>query len=189
MGFNLYGLGNIKPCWVSNGILYYELPFTGKTFSCETSLQVSIPKQTNLFASKTVAFYLEDENNTYVGRYDGRISIYRKTDNMLVGLQLWVVPPYPPLCECGFYKSVKGNISVKLDTRDCATLYVEFKRMEARLKHPMYEHYISKLTVSKTYNDRSQNEWYVVDKEGNYAEIDAWNIQDDLWKRNCRIFL
>lgn len=189
MGFNLYGLGNIKPCRISQGILYYTLPYSGKTFSCPTSLQISIPEQTNLFVSKTVAFFLEDEEKYYVGRYDGRISIYRKSDNMLVGLQSWECPPYPMLCECGFYKTVIGNVPVRLDTRDCVTLYVDFKRMEAKLRKPMYEKLISNLTVSKTYSELSNTEWYIVDKEGNYAEVDAWNIQDDLWKRNCRIFL
>lgn len=189
MGFNLYGLGNIKPCHIENGTLIYRLPYSGKELSYKTTMSISIPEQTNLFLSKTVMFYLEDADKCYVGRTDGRISIYRKSDKMLVGLQLWEVPPYPRLCECGFYLTPKGNVPVKLDTRDHYTLYVDYKRMEAKLHEPMYNYYMSDLAVSKTFEEKSDTDWYIVDKEGVYAEVDAWSVQDDLWKPDCRKFL
>lgn len=189
MGFNLYGLGNIKPCWVENGVVSYELPYSGKVFKYKSALDCSIPKQCNLFISKNVAFYLQDNDNFYVGRYDGFITIYRKSDKMMVGLREWEAPSYPPICHCGFYGTATGRKVVYLDTRDQITLYVDYRHIEAKLSKPIGLDFASELSAVTVLNDLSENEWYIVDKEGDYASVDAWNIQSGLREPNCTKFL
>ena len=61
MGFNLYNLGVIRECWLDKGTLKYKSPVTGHVDVCETDLDVSVSPQTNIFYSKNVAFFLEDE--------------------------------------------------------------------------------------------------------------------------------
>ena len=189
MGFNLYSLGNIHKCWIEDHKVFYEQTATGKVYSYETALDVTLPAQKNLFVSDNVAFLMYSEDKEYVGRYDGVISIYRRSDNMLVGLSNWKPPTYPPLKTCGFYQSPVQPEEIYLDLRDQQTVYVRWRNIEARLPKRLNLVFDEPLTVVGYEAFVDEGPWFIYDKGGERVEVDVWFVQNEVWRRDCTILL
>ena len=188
MGFNFYSYGNLHPCGVSNGKVYYMLP-SGKRIEFDTKLDIEIPKQTNLFISDKVAFLLYHEDKMYIGRYDSSISIYRTSDELLIGLNTWTPSKYAETIHCGFYTYSGAIYEIHLDLKDRQTLYVCRLGIEGCLKSPVEPSFdldASALSASAWGNS---NNYHIYNKRGEPIEVDVWTVQDDVRKRNCRIFL
>lgn len=186
MGFSYHGFGNIHYCWIQDGVIYEESSVTGVIRKHLTRLPVNIPKQLNLFASKTVAFLLYHEDKMYIGRYDGIISIYRKSDNLLVGLNNWDVPNKPYTTRLGFIKTSTGLKEILLDVSDYKTLYMKWKGAEGLLNKPFPKgsYVIGDCPVSDSWKDT-----VFITEGGEVYVIDVWNIQEDVWRHNCQVFL
>lgn len=189
MGFNYYNLGNIHPCWVENGFIHYEVETSHTIYKHETALQVNLPRQTNIFYSELVAFYLQDLDNVYVGRYDGVISIYRKTDNMLIGLSNWKAPMHCGMNLVGFYYTPAGKREIYLDSRDSKTVYVSYKSMEGLLERAVTKPLIDALGYVTEQSLSEKDSYVAFDERGESVAINFWHTQDSLWRRDCRIFI
>lgn len=189
MGFNFHNLGNIHECWIENNLVFYRQTSTGKVYSYHTALNVTLPAQTNLFASNTVAFLLYDDEKEYIGRYDGVISIYRRSDDMLVGLSNWKPPEPPSLKLCGFYDSPFGPDEIKLDMRDQQTVYINYKVIEARLKEPLTLKLDKDMSLLSTRACPEEGPWHIYNERGESVAVDDWFIQDEVWRRDCTVFL
>lgn len=189
MGFNNNNKGSIHLCWMENGVLYEEAACSKQVRSYPTKLDISLPKQKNLFVSNTVAFLLYDEDKMYIGRFDGVISIYDKNSRLLLGISAWSPPEGVPLKLIGFFHTAAGIKEVNLDLRDHQTVYIDWHRIEALLSKPF------NITITDTFTalDRcytpTLSTWYFFDKEGNKVGLSVWDIQNSLWKQDCEIFL
>ena len=190
MGFNFFCYGNIHPCGIDNNEVYYMLP-SGKRVSFPTKLDVTIPLQTNLFISDTVAFLLYHEDKMYLGRYDNSISIYRMSDEMLVGLNAWEAPKYSETEVCGYY-NVRGVIEeIHVDLKDRQTLYICGKNYEAVLKEPLPENIEFDLEMSSfsAAIHGNRDNYHIYSRGGVPIEVNVWSVQDGLRRQNCPIFL
>ena len=186
MGFNNHGLGNIHECKIQDGFVYDIMPLSGSQYRYPTRLPVNIPAQTNLFVSDTVAFLLYHEDKVYIGRFDSVISIYRKSDMLLVGLNNWDAPEKPYVRQIGLLNCPIGCVPLQLDMRDKITIYNSFKRAEGKLTKPFdAEDYT--LGINKVV--RKWDDVQLVAEGGDLYAIDCWNIQDSLWRRDCPVFL
>lgn len=188
MGFNYYRYGHIKPCGVEDGYVYYMLP-SGTKVKHKTQLSINIKEQTNLFISDTVAFLLYNEDKMYIGRYDGSISIYRVSDELLVGLNNWEPPRYVETKPCGFCKFGEYLDEIHLDLRDNRTLYICGRGSEACLSAPISSDFdlcTSSFCVSVLGSD---NDYAIFDERGDPIAAKFWPIQEDVRIQNCRIFL
>lgn len=188
MGFNFFNYGNIHPCGISNGFVYYVLP-SGKNVYFPTSIEGEIPIQTNLFISDRVAFILYSEDKMYLGRYDKSISIYRKSDGLLVGLNTWEPPKYSETVLCGFY-NMKGEMhEIHLDLKDKQTVYICGTNLEGKLKEPIKSEFDNESSLfSATVHGNAEN-YHIFSQGGEPIEVDVWTVQDDVRKQNCPIFL
>lgn len=186
MGFSYHGYGNVHYCWIQDGLIYEESGVTGVIRTYPTRLAVNIPRQLNLFASRTVAFLLYHEEKMYVGRFDGIISVYRESDNMLVGLNNWDVPSKPPVRQIGFMKDPSGLKEVLLDLNDNRTLYMLWKGAEGCLDKPFPP---GSYTLADTEVSEKWRDVRFVAERGDMYAIDVWNIQTDVWRQNCKVFL
>lgn len=188
MGFNFFSYGNIHPCGVENGKVYYKLP-SGKRVEFDTKLECDIPEQTNLFISDRVAFLLYHEDKMYIGRYDKSISIYRASDELLVGLNTWEAPRYAETVCCGFYKPGGYITEIHLDLKDRQTVYICGENTQGLLDKPIEPDFnIDASSFSAAVWGNSEN-YHIYTKRGEPVEINVWTVQDDIRKRNCRIFL
>jgi len=190
MGFNFFSLGNIHPCGVQNGKIYYVLP-SGKHVYFQTQLDssITIKEQTNLFYSKTVAFLLYHDDLMYVGRFDKSISIYRTSDELLVGLNFWEPPRYADTVCCGFYNDSGSIEEIYIDLIDKQTLYISGTNMEGLANKPLDIDFDLDAAVFSARVFGNDKNYHIFTKRGEAIEVDVWTIQDDLRKRNCRIFL
>lgn len=131
MGFCNRAVGNVRSCYIKDGFVVEKSSLTGEEFKYPTRLDVNIPEQCNLFKSYTVMFYLEHEGKVYIGRTDGFISIYRKSDMLLVGINNWDAPCRLITRTVGFYIRPNGVADIRVDARDRRTLYVGWRNIEA----------------------------------------------------------
>ena len=189
MGFNQYNFGNIRDCWIEDGFIYQEAPYTKHVFRYPTRLPVSIPRQCNVFVSDTVAFLLYYDQKMYIGRFDGWISIYRMSDNMLVGVNGWTPPGKPETDLIGFFKAPNGTVEVRRDRLDPLTIYAMYEGVEGLLPKsiPSAHCNIPKETTFRYL--RKDYDWFVIDEGGARVEIELWNLQDERRRRDCRVFL
>lgn len=189
MGFSQYQYGNIHDCWIENGYVCHETACSHSVYKYPTPLEVNIPRQKNIFMSFTVAFLLYHEDKMYVGRYDGWISIYRMSDNMLVGLNSWRAPSPPLTILIGLFSSHYGIKEVYLDTRDRVTVYTKWHRAEAKLTRPYAGDYTDIFDIEALAPAKSLGDWVFYTERGEQIGVDVWSIQDALWKYDCRVFL
>lgn len=188
MGFNLYNLGVIRECWLDNGVLKYKSPVTGQVDICETDLNVSVSPQTNIFYSKNVAFLLEENGVRYIGRYDGKVSLYNK-NNLLVGLRNWVVPPHPPTAVCGYYKPRGAVYEVALNLSDKQSLYCGHHNIEARLVKPADYEFDLSYAVGVCQQSPGSEVLHIYRRGGVACGTEFWTVQDELWQHHCPVFL
>lgn len=190
MGFNLYNLGVIRECRLNGGVLEYKSPITNKVSQCMTSLEDSCEWQKNIFYSRTVAFVLYTNDKAYIGRYDGKISIYRKSDMLLLGIQNWDIPSHPSTVCCGYYCEGGVPYEVYLDRTDAKTLYCGFHNIEAAL----FEGGSGKvfdLSYAAAMSERrvGDSPWYIYLEGGVRCATECRTIQDALWRRDCPVYL
>lgn len=199
MGFNYHNLGLIRECWIDNGILKFKQPMTGEEVACQTDLDVSVPKQTNIFYSKTVAFLLYADDKCYIGRYDGKVSVYMSRDiktslrnngPLLIGLKNWKIPPHPHTATCGYYCTGGMAYEIYLNMDDGQSLYCGYHFMEAKLAKRNYgEIFDLTYAVAMTEKQCQDIPWYIYTEGGIQCETECRSVQDSLWKRNCPVFL
>lgn len=189
MGFNYFDIGQIHPCGIANKQVYQKLP-SGKVISYPTGLDITVPEQLNLFISDCIAFVLYDNENEYIGRFDGTISIYRKSDDLLVGLNFWTAPKVPNVIPCGYLYNGKIHSDIFLFLDDGQTVATADSRYESILTKPTSNRefdfdkaMLGCLTATKPRTP------CIYDKGGHVYETGSWNVQTDLWKQNCKIFL
>lgn len=189
MGFCQRQYGNVHACWIEDGYVCQEMACTHVVHRYPTQLDVNIPKQTNIFFSFTVAFLLYHEDRMYVGRYDGWISIYRVSDNMLVGINRWT-PDSNAICmQVGFFCDNLIVYEVYLDVRDRQTIYSRWHRVEAKLKKQIPAE-VPALFDAKSFTPGTPIEdWYLLVGGGEVVGVDVWSVQDSLWRQDCRVFL
>lgn len=186
MGFHNVKLGNIHECWIENGYVHEQCPFSGKVYKYPTRLNVTIPKQCNLYYAKDIAFYLKHNGEVYIGRHDGSISIYRESDMLLTGLNNWDAPVGIPTCIIGFHRCGRGLREVLLDLRDKQTIYVDYHDIEGFLDRPFLGN-IESIFSSSVFDNIGS--WSVVTGGGEVIGVSVWNIQDSVWSGNCTIFV
>lgn len=188
MGFNYYNYGRVKPCGIKNHEVYYYLP-SGKKITHPTKLDVEIPEQINSFISERVVFLLYHEGLMYVGRYDTSISIYRQSDELLVGLNSWESPKYAETIVCGYY-GVGGVLNeIHLDMRDRQTVYICGHRDEGLFANPISTDFnLHDASFSATvFGDKSN--YSIFNERGEVVEAKFWPLQEDIRRQDCRIFL
>ena len=188
MGFNYYQFGNVHPCGISNHQVYYTLP-SGLKISHETSLDVEIPEQLNLFISNTVAFMLFHEDKMYIGRYDSSISIYRVSDELLVGLNTWNPPRYVETRACGFYNYDGFIKELHLDLRDKRTVYIGDLYIQGVLEKPLVDEIDMDLSFFSAKVIGTRHDYSSYKKGGESVEVNIWTVQEGIRSRDCRIFL
>lgn len=182
------GYGNIHPCGVKDGKVYYDLPSGHRTYF-ETALDIEIPIQVNLFISDTVMFLLFHDDKMYVGRNDQSISIYRTSDLLLVGLSYWKPPKYAETKLCGYYNNRGDIYEIHLDLKDRRTLYICSLSKQSVLDKPIdCEFDLDAALVSASAFGLYDN-YHIFKKGGEPVVSDVWTIQEDVRKQNCRIFL
>ncbi len=186
-GFNYFGFGNVHPCGIKDKKVYYTLP-SGVAIHNNTSIDFEIPEQMNLFVSDTVMFLLYHEDKKYVGRKDGSISIYRTSDELLVGLQNWKAPAYAETMLCGLYNS-SGMYEIHLDLRDKRTVYILGGYRQGVLKKPAPERFHITDAVVSANAFGQYNNYSIFDERGDPVEADFWPIQEEIRRRDCAIFL
>lgn len=190
MGFNLYNLGVIRECRLNVGILEYRSPITYKLHQCKTSLVDSCEWQRNIFYSKSVAFVLYANDKVYIGRYDGKVSIYRRSDMLLLGLQNWDVPARPSTVCCGYYCEGGMPYEVFLDRSDAKTLYCGFHNIEAALVNGG-RGMVFDLSYAAAMSEKRADggPWYIYLEGGVRCATECRIIQDELWRRDCTVYL
>lgn len=188
MGFNYYNYGNIQPCRVEGGNLIYRLP-SGKEIVKKTQLKVDIHEQCNLFISDTVSFLLFEGGLMYVGRADGSISIYRESDELLVGLNNWEKDQFPETQLCGFYKENGGLSEIHVDCRDWQTLYICGEYMQSYSRHELPHEFNLDKAVFDARIFGCGGSYHLFDSKGVRLRGFIWTVQDDVRQRNCRIFV
>lgn len=186
MGFSNFGYGCLMPCGVKDGSVILELP-SGMIIGYPTHLEVTLPLQTNLYFGKTIAFLLEDEEKEYIGRFDGSITIVRKSDGLLVGLNNWDAPKHPRIKSCGLYLEKGISSPVYIDLNDNQSLYVQDLPISSKLRTP-YSGDFNELdsTMSSLIDVNVASHIYT--KGGMALGTEVWNIQTSVRGRNCRIF-
>ena len=190
MGFNLYNLGVIRECWLDGGVLHYKSPITDKVSKCMTSLNVSCEKQQNIFYSKSVAFVLYTNDSMYIGRYDGKISVYRKSDMLLTGIQNWEVPMHPPTVCCGYYCEGGMPYEVFLDRSDLTTLYCGYHNIEAALVNGgRGVSFDLSYAAAMSEKRRGESPGYIYVEGGVRCATECRTVQDALWRRDCPVYL
>lgn len=193
MGFNLYNLGVIRECWLENGTLKFKSPVTGQVTACETDLDIEVEPQTNIFYSKTIAFYLLPYFNgrkiCLIGRFDGKVSIVDAETNLLIGLRNWVVPPHPPTAVCGYFKPQGVVYEVALNLSDKQSLYCGYHNIEARLIRPADYDFDLSYAVGVCEQLPGSDKLHIYRKGGVECGTEFWTVQNELWKRNCPVFL
>ncbi len=189
MGFNYYNLGNIHPCWIEGGYVCHEVEVSHSIYRYQTALELSLPRQQNIFYSHMVAFWLQDTEKEYIGRYDGVISIYRRSDNMLVGLSNWKAPFRCATPITGFYLAPTGKSEVFLDSRDGVTVYTKYKAQEGLLERKIVDPFSDALGVITDNQFNGQESCMIFDRGGDSVAVNIWYPQDSLWRRDCRVYL
>lgn len=188
LGFSYYRYGRIKPCGVKDGYVYYRLP-SGLVIKHSTKLEIEIPEQCNLFISDTVAFLLYDADKMYIGRYDGSISIYRLSDNLLVGLNNWQAPKYVETKLCGFHNEGSHLDEIHLDLRDRQTVYICGLGAEGLFSHPIASDFNLNDSSFSASVFGTQRDYSIFDERGDPIEAKFWPLQEGVRLRDCRIFL
>lgn len=188
MGFNYFGYGNIHPCKIDGSNVIYKLP-SGFEVKHPTGLDINIPEQVNPFISETVAFLLYHEGKEYVGRSDGTISIYRQSDNLLVGLNYWTQPKYPETTLCGYYYGESGVTEIHVDNRDRRSVYVVGESREAVAKEMITVAANTNLAFTDTLFFNKLQDYFVYNGRGDSVELDVWSVQENVRCGNCPIFL
>lgn len=124
----------------------------------------------------------------YIGRYDDSISIYRMSDELLVGLNNWKAPKYPETCLCGFRTIGKMLSEIHLDLRDRQTLYVCGDRDEGLLSTPIKSGFNLHDSVFSAILD-SSNRYSIYNERGEPVEAKFWPLQKEIRVQDCRVFL
>lgn len=187
MGFSYHGYGYIQPCWVDNGKVYRRLP-SGYVASYPTKLDVTIPEQLNLFYGPTIAFWLQDDNFDYIGRNDGSISVVRKLDGLLYGLNFWEGDKYARVRKCGFYLQGTAQIRLFQDLTDAQSLYLEGQPCSSSLKAPYHGEFNDMDSTLSSLIDATVPA-HIYTKGGEMLATDTWTIQKSIRRRDCRMFL
>lgn len=188
LGFNLYNLGLIRECWIENGTLCFISPVTSQVTKCNTSLNVSVPRQLNIFYSPSVAFLLEAAGKKYIGRYDGKVSIYAG-DNLLIGLQDWEPPAKPHTKACGYWCNGGVTYDIHLNLDDGKTLFCGYRNMEARLKGALPRAFDLTCAVQHSSHHTADGPWYIYEEGGKLCETEQRSVQEALWRRDCPSFI
>lgn len=188
MGFNYFGYGCIHPCRVENQQIIYRLP-SGFEVKHKTALDVNIPEQTNTFISDTVVFVLYHDGKEYIGRNDGSVSIYRQSDNLLVGLNYWEQPLYPETKLCGYYSDSGMVEEIHLDLRDKQSVYVVGDSRESKTKAPIQFSANTDIALFDTVIHGKLLDYTIFDEGGARIAVDVWSVQEDVRRGDCRIFL
>ena len=147
--------------------------------------------QRNLFVSFDVAFYLFKEDTVYVGRYDGCVSIYRKCANdklLLLDIQKWT-PRALNLIEAGYKRGHAVMYPIYLSTHDYQTLYCAYRNAEGHLKEPFHGEFLISAEVLDLLAVNTTEEFSVFNERGELLETVNWTIQEELWRRDCPVFL
>lgn len=187
MGFNYYGLGNLNPVGIKDGFVYCRLP-SGHEIKYPTKLDFDIPEQVNLFYSETIAFILYHEDKMYIGRFDSSISIYRLSDELLVGLNTWEAPKYVETVHCGFYRLKGKSYEIHLDLRDRKTVYVLGLGIQGCSSKELEKEFnIDESNLAS--NIDVNNTYHICSERGEWVEINNWTVQKDVRRRNCPIYL
>lgn len=189
MGFSNRGYGVVHPCWINGGQISY-LDGLNKTRSFPCTIDVNIPKQLNIFYSTEVAFYLEKDNDVYIGRYDGFISIYKKCSDrlLLTGLQHWD-PPELELDVAGYKRGHSVLYPIYVDKSDCQTLYCAYLNAEGHLRNPFKGEFLTDCRVVEALSSTVDKQFSVFSEGGDLLETDVWLVQESLWRRDCKVFL
>lgn len=188
MGFNYFDIGNIMPCGVRDGTVYYTLP-SGKRIDMPTRLPVNIPEQTNLFISPTILFLLYDDENEYIGRKDGSISIFKKGTNLLVGLNNFDQPKFPNVDVCGYFKMRNFHENIYLFMDDKQTLGTKGYRGSGVLGKKVFTSFDLDKALIDCINDVASNTTHIFGIGGERYEPSAWNVQAGLREQNCPVFV
>ena len=186
MGFNYYRYGCIQPCGIENGKVYHILP-SGARREYPCGLNITVPLQTNLYYGETIAFVLEHEGKEYIGRFDGSISVIRKSDGLLVGLNNWVPSRAPKMIECGIYREHGITQVIFLDPSDRQSLYIYGQPMSSKLRVP-YNGTFDTVDSILSFMIEGTRNTHVYTEGGEALATEIWDIQTSIRGRDCRIF-
>lgn len=190
MGFMVAGNGITHPCEIRDGYVRYTNGI-GKEFSFPCSIKENVPKQTNYLFSFEVAFYLIKDDIVYVGRYDGKISVYKwLNDGRHLFLRVETWQPRTTYLELVGYK--RGHTVVYpiyMSKTDNQTLYCSYRNAEGYLKEPREGGFLISADVIQALSANIQEEFSVFTEGGERLETYDWIIQTEVWKRDCKVFL
>ena len=190
MGFNYFNYGNIHPCGISKHKVFYTLP-SGFKVEYDTKLDIEIPEQTSAFISSTIAFVLYHEDKMYIGRRDKSISIYRMSDELLVGLNTWDPVNYTETKPIGHFNNGRNISEIHVDLRDSQTVYICGEATEGVLPkkyNALTDFDLEKSAFSAAVWGNNKN-YHIFSKRGEPIEVNVWIIQKNVREQNCRVFL
>ena len=190
MGFNFYNLGCLNPCRIEHGNIIVHYLSLNKDVIYPSTLDVTIPEQSNFFISETVLFYLKHEGKHYFGRSDGRISIY-DDDDLLLGIQSWEAPKKPYLCEVGYWRDVYKSGPILMPTTG-EVAYAAGFHAEADMRK-----YNLDLTVNDPFDldystvaiGMSAKNFAMFVEGGEDYGLVPWIVQTESWESNISNFL
>ena len=189
MGFSYYGYGNIMPCGISSGQLWFRLP-SDEIITCETSFDtdLTIPEQVNLFRSNSVMFLLYHDGFEYIGRYDGTLSKFKINDNIVQGLG-WFKPPVLNLEPIGIYCVGKYYYNVMLNKLDYQSIHIKEIPLSATLDEKVFgvNFSMDRAFTSFLIDSKSGNT-YIYNIGGKRYVNSPWNVQASSEQSNYRNF-
>lgn len=189
MGFNYFGYGNIHPCGVHDGYVYYTLP-SGLVTKHSINLNIEIPEQTNCFISDTVAFLLYKNDRMYIGRFDTTYSVYRCSDGLLVGSGSWDSPIFPHVMNCGYtHKPGGGADGVYIDIRDKRTIYMPAQGKEGLLPKESDLQFDMDFALISVNAYVVMEDCHMFDSGGVYIGVTNWTVQNEVRCKTCPIFI
>lgn len=189
MGFNYFGYGIIHKCGITDGTLYYYLPSGYKV--THTVPIVDIAEQCNPFISETVAFFLQDENNDYVGRFDTTYTVYRRSDGLMIGSGNWDAPVFPHVVNCGYIRGDgrRSVQSVYIDVRDKRSIYIPSRHKEGVMLSESNMKFDMEFALISVNNYIVPEDCHIYDERGDLIATDKWTVQDMLRSEACTMFL
>lgn len=187
MGFNYFNKGNIHKCYVKDKNVV-EVLESGLEVKYETSLDIDIEVQQNIFYGPNVFFWLIKDGLDYIGIDTGVVLIFK--EDLLLTWRTWKQPIFPLYVLAGYKGSDIGIDGVLLDTRDHQTLYMETLREECLAPRKLYGPFETVTAMSNCAFMHRHDLTFIIEKGGgvdvNHYE---WTFQDSLRSSNCRVII
>ena len=176
MGYRNYGYGSYLPVRIHNNNV--EIRFNTGVEYYPTRSKLETDWQINKFDLLETLFVIEHDGVRYVGHYDGSISGYDRTTNILTYVSGYQVPKKPHLKQVGGVQTVIA-CAAQLDIVRERIVYMPYTFDEFVFNEPFREDVFMPTALAESLGS-AMNKLYVVNNNG--EEIDCnekgqWIVQ------------